>query len=444
MFKSLISSDFFKHSEELAIKTIINEDRYKYKKIFDYVREEISRNDDYIDKIVFSEPSKIINSKGSRDIILLENTMTIYTTYSRKIATEIANIIHDKYGKFTQLKCVIPNIEYDIMFNFRTIIKLYQIKRYKTIKLTDLFNTVSIKNTLYFPAHIELTDVYHKLYLPNFYKNRADLEILEPILYNIIINEKMGGAVGTGCSACKIKRKLDIFQIKSLLLKLFNNERFIFIGRWAHKFILGDKYNEDNINDDSVALSIISENDIDIDYANIKQYLREFTPFGIYYKMKKLYIPKDNRICKYTFYIKYPSFGKQVIDKPILDIYNCCSYEVIPIVKIKHDQINLNIGNLYVQLRFLLLDLWLLKLIKFIKGISDEKFNAELEYIFTMLKKLKKNMSIEDKSDNFIGINFDEKIEQKIEISKKNISKTSYYPELSIAETKKYKSIATT
>jgi hypothetical protein len=48
------------------------------------------------------------------------------------------------------------------------------------------------------------------------------------------------------------------------------------------------------------------------------------------------------------------------------------------------------------------------------------------------------------KYDNmYMGINYDEKISQKIIISENQIKKTSYYPELSIKTDKKYKLIAT-
>ena len=39
--------------------------------------------------------------------------------------------------------------------------------------------------------------------------------------------------------------------------------------------------------------------------------------------------------------------------------------------------------------------------------------------------------------------NFDEKVEQKIIISKSQITKSTYYPELSIKSDKKYKIVAT-
>lgn len=45
--------------------------------------------------------------------------------------------------------------------------------------------------------------------------------------------------------------------------------------------------------------------------------------------------------------------------------------------------------------------------------------------------------------DKFMGINYDEKIEQKISLSESQTKKSSYYPELSMKKEKKYKAIAT-
>jgi hypothetical protein len=55
--------------------------------------------------------------------------------------------------------------------------------------------------------------------------------------------------------------------------------------------------------------------------------------------------------------------------------------------------------------------------------------------------------SIKSHNDNnipkYIGINLDEKIEQKIMISEKNIKKNSYFPALSLKHDKTYQLIAT-
>lgn len=451
MFKNLLDTNFFKIVSDGACNTVIKQDRLQYKKIFDLLRKEIvddstTKDSLHNDKIIFSDVSAIINySKHSNKSIIVddgngvESEMTIYTTHARKMATTVSNVIHKIYGKFVQMRAIIPNEEYDIMVDMRNLIKLYRIDRYKKVKLEKLFNAVCINGLLYFPVEVELIDIYHKLYLPNFNEEWGSLSKNEDILYKQMRLNKTGGA--KKCVECKIKRKLEIYQIKLLMLKFLNNENYVFVGNWAHAIIEGNTKNTDDL----FNLQVISENDIEQDYDNIVGYLSEFTKYGIFYKKKRMYIPKDNRIFKYTFFIKYPTFGMQLVDKPFLEIYNCGSYELIPYVSIKYDGVNLKVGNIFVQMRFLLIDLWILKLLKHLDKISSDEFNTKYEYIFNTMAPMKKKLpdGFKNSPNTYIGINFDEKIAQKLEISKKQIKRTSYYPELSIKNTKKYKLIAT-
>lgn len=442
MFNKLLKTDFFDIVEKNAIDTVIKDDRLRYKSIFDLINDSIiedtsvKKDNLHNDKIVFSNINRIL---GEKEASLPDDRMVLYTTHTKKIATTIANLIHKNFGKFVQMRSIIPNEEYDVMYNMRNLVKIYRIERYKKIKLNDLFDTIIIDKLMYFPAEVELIDVYHKLYLPNFNEDWPQLIIYEKGLYkNIIETDKKGGA--RKCSECKIKRKLDVYQIKLLLLNFFNNENFIFVGAWANGII--NNYITD-INNSDDPIQIISENDIEHDFGNILNFISAFTNYGIYYKKKKLYIPKDNRIFKHTIYIKYPTLGNELIDKPFLDIYNCGSYELIPFTNLKYKDNNLKIGNIYVQLRFLMIDLWIIKLIKHIKGIDENMFNKRKNNIFDMIKTIKKKMTV-SKKDQYIGINFDEMIEQKLEISKKQLKKDVYYPELSIKKTSKYELIATT
>jgi hypothetical protein len=450
MFKSLLGTDFFKIVSDDANDGIIKNDRLSYKPIFDMIRTEIiedstKNNSLHNDKIVFSDVNKIINTTNKSDIIddvEVESIMTIYTTHARKMATTVSNIIHKIHGKFVQLRAIIPNEEYDVMVNMRNLIKLYRIDRYKEVKLSTLFNTICIKKLWYFPAEVELIDIYHKLYLPNFNEDWNSLIKSESILYKQIQSNKIGGS--KKCKDCKIKRKLSVYQIKLLLLKFLNNENFVCVGNWTHSIIENTSGNSDT-NDEDFNIQIISENAIDQDYGNITNFLSEYTNYGIYYKKKRLYIPKDNRIFKYTFFIKYPTLGMTIVDKQFLDIYNCGSYELIPYIPMKYKDINLKIGNIFVQMRFLLIDLWHLKLIKHLNKINTDDFKTKYEYLFNAMHNLKKILpdGMKNSPDRYIGINFDEKIAQRIEISKKQIKRTSYYPEISIKNTKSYKLIAT-
>ena len=450
MFKQLLTTDFFQVVSDKAQKNIIKDDRNKYKEIFDETRAIIA-NDPII---ILSNINTILKEKEP-----LENAMVIYTTHTRRTTTLITNHIHKKIGKLAQMRAIIPNEEYEIMYNLRGLIKLYNIERYKNIDIPDLLNAVKINNLYYFPPEIELMDIYHKLYLPNYYDDWNTLLQQEKLLYNIITkgtsqnkkeikeskkeSKEIKNESKDNCTTCKDKRQIDINNIKHLMLKFFDNENYVLIGDVAHKLINSKLSDNDNI---SKNIQIISENNIEQDYQNIVNYLSLYTKHGIYYKKKKLYIPKDNRIFKYTLFIKYPTItsskGSRGIDKQFLDIYNCTEFELIPYIPKKHNNISLRVGNLFVQMRFLLIDLWLYRVLKYLKDIDDKVFNEKCLNIYTTMNTIKKLLPISFK-DKYMGINYDEKIAQKISISENNIKKSSYYPELSMKKTKKYKLIAT-
>ena len=286
-------------------------------------------------------------------------------------------------------------------------------------------------------------DVYHKLYIPNYYDEWDNLLQQENLLYNFIINKDTTGGGSVKCTSCKNERNLDINNIKLLMLNFLNNANYALIGNWAHKLISLEKDITDSEN-----IQIISENDIEHDYKNICNYLASYTNYGIYYKKKKIYIPKDTRIYKYTLFIKYPTFtsastkGSHGVDKQFLDIYNCGEYELIPYIPKKYDKISLKVGNLFVQLRFLMIDMWLYRVLKYLKVIDDKLFHEKCANVKSTIKSLKKILPTSFKN-KYIGINYDEKIAQKIIISSNNIKKSSYYPELSLKKDNKYKLVAT-
>ena len=447
MFKQLLTTDFFQIISDKAQLHIIKEDREQYKKIFDETRLIIANDPIIILSDICAILKKEMPQTKTAQIktAQLEEHMTIYTTHTRRTTTIIANHIHKAVGKLVQMRAIIPNEEYEIMYDMRGLIKLYHIERYKNVNIPDLLNAIKINNLYYFPPEIELMDVYHKLYLPNYYDEWETLLGQEKSLYEIITkgipqNKKESKE---NCPTCKDKRQIDINNIKHLMLKFFDNENYVLIGDVAHKLISSKLSDKDHI---SKNIQIISENAIEQDYQNIVNYLSLYTKHGIYYKKKKLYVPKDNRIFKYTLFIKYPTItstkGSRGIDKQFLDIYNCAEFELISYIPKKHNNISLRVGNLFVQMRFLLIDLWLYRVLKYLKDIDDKVFKEKCSNIYTTMNTIKKLLPIEFKN-KYMGINYDEKIAQKISISENNIKKSSYYPELSVKKTKKYKLIAT-
>lgn len=463
MFNTLLNTNFFNEELKLAKKTIIKDDRKKYYPIFDDVKSFLKTEED----VIFSSVSKLCNfyldkKETTKEQLYMETQLIIYSPHSRKITTLITNQIHKKYGKFVQMRSNIPNQEYEVIYDLRPLIKIYHIHRYKKVEIIKLFNTININKLLYFPIEVELMDIYHKLYLPNFYEEWENLEKEKKIMHNIIQQNKVQRPIkqllkNKNVNTCQKSRTLSIDQIKLLMLQYFNNENFVLVGEWAQYTMVNknltsitnflgqtDEKTKKKNTFPLAQLQIISENSIEIDYKNIVLYLSKFIKYGIYFKKRKLYIPKNNRIYKYTLYIKFPIMKTLGVDKPFLDIYNCGSYEVIPYMKYSckiQESINLKIGCQYIYIYILLVEMWVIKLLFRLETIDEHIYFNNISNINNMITWAEKNLPVYTK--NYIGINFDEKIYQKLVISANQIKKTSYYPEKNIKKYKTYKSIAT-
>jgi hypothetical protein len=447
MFNNIHKTKYLDDVVSIARNCVILTDRHRYKKIFNEVRSILKNND----IVILSNFSIILKNDTNVDSMLEEN-MTIYTTHPRKITTEITNHLHKNIDKFVMMKSNIPNKIYEIYYDMRSLIKIFYINRYKNINIPKLFNVIKIDNINYFQADIELIDIYHKLYLPNYYEDWYSLLENEKLLYKQFTKTIPGGSdiKKENLTKCKKTNNINIGNIKLLLLKFIESSNYILIGELANKLINSSSVKLDDFDlTDSSNIQIITENSIEQDYSDIVSYLSVYTKYGITYKKQKLYVPNDNRIYKHIFYIKCQSLttntyiGSSGIDKPFLDIYNCGEYEIVPYLEKKYDNISLRIGNKYVQLRFLLIDLWLYNILySHIKNIDIQAYTKKVNYITTTIKSINKILPTESKN-KYMGINFDEKIEQKIVISEKNIIKNIYYPELNFKTYEKYKLIAT-
>jgi hypothetical protein len=464
MFKLLLNTSFFNDEVKLAKKTFISEDRKEYYPIFDNIKCFLQNYDD----VIFSSITKLHDFysgkkvKKKEPVSYTETELIIYTPHSRKMTTLITNQIHKKYNKFVQMRSIIPNKEYVIMYNLRPLIKINNIHRYKKVELVKLFNTVNVDNLLYFPAEVELMDIYHKLYLPNFYDEWERLENEKIQMSNVNgiqkynkINKKI--VKYKKCDVCQESRNFLIDNIKLIMLEYFHNENIVLVGEWA-QYTFTNKNLTSNTNFLSqtdpktkkrntfpvTPLQIISENPIEIDYKNIEMYLSKHIKYGMYYKKSKLYVPKNNRIHKHTIFIKFPIMKTAGVDKSFLEIYNCGSYELIPYMKYSckiNNPINLKIGCRYIFIYILLVEIWIINLLYRLETLDKNIYNDKISIRYNMIAWAKKNIPVYTK--DYLGINYDEKIYKRLVISANQIIKTSYYPEKYIKTHKKYNSIAT-
>ena len=476
MFNNLHKINYYDYLINKANNDIIKNDRLQYMPIINLVKAYIKKSNNMAifvtdikvliynfyensvgktEKKIFSQYKNIYNDTLNYELVL-------YSDKPKILCTQLINIIHSNFGKFTQMKSIITDQEYVIMYNMRPVIIIFKIEQYKNKNITDIIKPKLIDDINYLPINIEIIDIYHKLFLLNFYNDWGKLTIQESLVYNYfityykkyikIVKEKINKESDNVCISCKINRNTNINNIKYIILELFDNENYIIINDWAlYLFNKYKKLNREKKENDDNIISIVSQNKIDRDYTKIVNFLSKFTKYGIYYIENKLYIPNNRRLKLYTFYIKYPDVVSKnkisSIDKPFLEIYNNASYELLPFIKINYNYnntvINLKIGNYHVLLYFIFIKIWVLDLLDGLDLIKKNKAYVNYMNYYNLITMLYKNKKLFNVTKYFIGINFDEKIEKKINISKSNNIKKNYYPELSMKKNKTYKLVAT-
>jgi hypothetical protein len=221
--------------------------------------------------------------------------------------------------------------------------------------------------------------------------------------------------------------KLSI--VKSFIPKF----ELILLGSWAHDIIVA---NDSCVNSDKV--QVMGEMDKDSLLNELKIFINKIAKFSITYREQELHIPKDFRTKRITYYIKIAS-ERGTIEKPFLDLFNCAEFEIIPCCKIK----NTFIAHKWIQLRFLFIDLWILKMIKKLNIINDENISKKNDLILKMIDffrsdipKLLELFKFIIYKGTYINYNIDKKMQ--------NLHTTMYhpyYPEITMRKNKVYREI---
>ena len=86
------------------------------------------------------------------------------------------------------------------------------------------------------------------------------------------------------------------------------------------------------------------------------------------------------------------------------------------------------------------MDLWLLRLVFHINSLDEYEFIIQESRLYKLIENAQ---NLPKYTKTYKGINYNEKIEKKLFVSEKEIKNSSYYPELNIRKSKKYKLEAT-
>jgi hypothetical protein len=415
MFDDLLNSNFYQITEEKAIGRVEKLD-YKYKKFYEDVEEYCKGKD-----IIISNLNKLLNIPKE-----LKFRYNLYCEQPFRHARDIADFLYSKGCKYVKMKTIITYEEFDIEYSFLVLVKIYSLRLMRGISLETLISPVKLDSILYMPPEIEIIEIYKRLYLPNFHAEWKNLLMKEELLYNLIKKRVERGIIAGEDK--KEREDVNIETLKYLILTGFvSRSNFVLIGEWAVNISdyvvsggqLGIKYSQEKI-------QLISQNNINDNINALTIFLRGYTDYQISARQHDLHIT-DFRIRRYTVYINIPH--EKYPEIPFLDIFNCGNFELIPYREINvANQYLFQIGNAFVLLRFLMIDLWTLKIVKRLNQISESSFRRKSKRIMFSVEYIKRSNIMEDIfGETYAGIDVDYEISKKKEYIGEKKHKP-YYP----------------
>lgn len=426
-FSVILDTDFIKSTQDSA-SNVIKKDRDRYKKVKDVIFDYCVKN-----QLILSDPHMLCKLEKTNDY-MASHQYLIYTCspffHANKIANEISKKTKDDpLSKFTALKTVMEKKEFAIEYDFRRFATLYKIQKKKSDNSKGIISPIKIGKAMYFPAEVELIDTYHAMYDPSRVCDIHDAVKFEQILFDQVADRKKKGILGAGCAE---RKRNMLTAIKIGIVREWLPERnHILIGDWAKEWIeCGDKIPGSN-----EKVQIISDMDPDNCKALLQKYINTLTEFDITYREQTLGIPKDMRTKRYTFYVKIKTTSG-IKDKPFLDLFNSTNFEVIPCYNVN----KIHVGIKWVMLRFLLIDIWILKIVKSIGCIDDVIMQKKINGIWGTIMYFRNKKLCEQSSLVYRGTHID-RISDKKTTSLQGKTHYPYYPAVYYKKSNTYRVI---
>jgi hypothetical protein len=459
----LINEGYLKKVSEAAIVEI-SKDREQfdviYKLVYEYVKGVDTRSTIYIsDKYAIMEAQNDL-------LAIYEKQLILYTSNPFLHSIVLANTIHEKTrNKYVKLKTIKEHEEFAIDYQGRQLISVFKLDNYKTTT-HKLISAQVINGLNYFPAEIEIIDIYHQLYLMNEYSNNVSNE---EKLYNQVIkrrecnmiggfdkngkideiggfdkngkideiggfdkNGKIDEIGGFDKGNCREARKeitehIKITLVKDFIRKKENSNKFIVLGVWAYNWMLHG--NEICANREKLQImSILTPDEV---LKTIRNYVNDILQANITMREQDLYIPKDFRTMRYTFYMTSKT-KHGIVDKPFMDLFNCANFEIIP-YDIKD---GLQIANKWVLLRFMFIDVWIIRFIKNIGLLDANVLDQKLTFMWKIIDYFR---TLDESTDaaHYTGTFISYDVAKKMDALKQKKFFPPYYPEEAINKYKK-------
>jgi hypothetical protein len=284
-------------------------------------------------------------------------TYKIYGTYIFGHANAIANILAD-VTLYVRLNTTIRNQEFAINIDNFNLIQLFNVDA-NLAKILGASKPDPISLLRKVPPEIELIDIYHRLYQPNFHKTWSVLLLHEGELW-IDFQKALPKIVKTPIADGGNESPKQITpDVVANWIRTVDD--CIIVGNFALACM-------QTTCPSTGAIQLIAPNPkliIDI--------LKRRIGVPVIVKKYELNLPTDYRLKKYVISVATGSTITYVAN-----IYNSGGYELVPYVQIN----NFRIGTLTVLLRFIFIDLWFFRLLRYFELMTGPEYQKNITNLF--------------------------------------------------------------
>ncbi len=365
-------------------------------------------------KILISSVRALIGQPRKR-----AEVVSVYAPNPFPVARDLSHFLLGVLRNFIYLKTVLKNEELFIEYRCRKVAEIFTLQKYASIDFFTMMQPVDMNGLLYLPVPIELMELYHKLYLPEKFDEWEELFNIESQLFD---KWKVESKLPSAKSESRYRPFVTpshrhIAIIKSIIADFAKTNNCVLVGHWAMSDIMQLPTEK---------IQLISSSSIEMDMQNIGICLAQTIkpPPNITVREQKLHITKDFRIRRFTIYL-VGNDGKQI---PIADIFNNASFELVPYTITKRHIVikdrnrdallfdgEFRIGTSPVLLRFLLIDLWTLRLIRKLGKIDQSLYNYRSLELMRFVASVRHKLTKKDiLNKEYIGIYKDYVVEKRI------------------------------
>lgn len=379
--------------------------------------------------------------------LMLFRPFEIYTTEVFRHASGLANYLYTNLGRLVKARTIIENEIITVEYDGNIVATINRLESVRDFPIESIVFPIRAE-IAYFPPEIEMIDVYRTLYSPHKTDLWSDALFIQRRLFKNMINRlstyhnvslktlrsspsKAGGGgetetdsskseleseIETKAKDCKLCKTDSLDKIKKFILRHLA-KHFVLVGNFGIWLSTETEMPERDL----TIVQVVTENEIMADILLIKNALSKITDSVVTYEEQKLHIPKDLITKRIRIFV---SSGDRT-RRAVMDIFNSGQFELIPFNTVD----GYRIGNPFVIARFMLIDLWIYKIIRERNLIDPDKADRLINQSVKLLSKI-----LERKYEKLVfgleyfGIFKDPEIMKKIE--KQKSKKKMYFPEI--------------